>query len=153
MSRLSRDAYFMEIATVVAKRSTCNRRKVGAVIVRDNQILATGYNGSPAGTTHCEDREGGCIRERLKVPSGERHELCYGAHAEANAISQAAKNGTNINGATVYCTTMPCSMCAKSIINAGIHKVIFNYGYNDGMTEILFREAGVEVEMYFEDKK
>lgn len=148
MSKHDWDTYFMDIASTVSNRASCIRRQVGAVIVRDKQILATGYNGAPSGVTHCEDRPGGCMRENLKVPSGERHELCYGAHAEVNAIAQAARNGTPIKDAKIYCTTMPCSMCAKSIINAGIIKVIYNEGYSDILTQTLFNEAGVAVEKY-----
>lgn len=138
------DEYFMDIAKVVSTRSTCIRRQVGAIVVKNHNILATGYNGSPKGTTHCDDR-GGCLRQQLEIPSGEKHELCYGAHAEANAISQAASGGTAIAGSIIYCTTMPCSMCAKSIINAGIVRVVYSEGYSDGMSDVLFREAGVEV--------
>ena len=138
------DEYFMDIAKAVGTRSTCTRRQVGAVVVKDHNILATGYNGSPKGTTHCEDR-GGCLRQQMEVPSGQMHELCYGAHAEANAIAQAASRGTAIAGSTIYCTTMPCSMCAKAIINSGIVMVVYNEGYADGMANILFTEAGVEL--------
>ncbi len=143
MPRPSWDEYFMEITHLVAKRSTCLRRQVGAVLVKDRNILATGYNGSPSGTRHCG--ETGCLRERLKVPSGERHELCRGLHAEQNAIIQAAKHGTNIDGATLYCTTMPCIICSKMIINAGIRKVIYGEGYADDLAREMITEAAIEV--------
>ena len=121
MSRPGWDEYFMEITHLVAKRSTCLRRQVGAVLVKDKNILATGYNGAPSGVAHCLDV--GCL--------GERHELCRGLHAEQNAIIQAAKHGTNINGAILYCTTMPCIICSKMIINAGIRRVVYEGGYPD----------------------
>ncbi|WP_290902673.1 dCMP deaminase family protein, partial [Ferroglobus sp.] len=119
--RPSLDEYFMEIAKVVAKRSTCLRQNVGAVIVKDKRILSTGYNGAPMGLPHCLDI--GCLREELNVPSGERHELCRAVHAEQNAIIQAAVHGVSIKGATLYTTHQPCIMCAKMIINAGIVRV------------------------------
>jgi dCMP deaminase len=116
---------------------------VGAVLVKDRNILATGYNGVPSGITHCQAF--GCLREQLKVPSGERHELCRGLHAEQNAIIQAAKHGTNIDGATLYCTTMPCIICTKMIINAGIRRVIYGEGYTDELAREMIAEAVVEV--------
>jgi dCMP deaminase len=111
------EEYFMDITHLVAKRSTCLRRQVGAVLVRDKKILATGYNGAPSGLEHC--LEVGCLREKLGIPSGERHELCRGLHAEQNAIIQAAYHGVGIRGATLYCTNHPCIICSKMIINAG----------------------------------
>ena len=143
MQRPSWDQYFMDITHLVATRSSCLRRQVGAVLVKDRNILATGYNGVPSGISHCE--ASGCLRERLKVPSGERHELCRGLHAEQNAIIQAAKHGTNIDGATLYCTTMPCIICTKMIINAGIRKVIYAEGYADDLAREMIAEAAVEV--------
>lgn len=134
--------FFTQIAKTNAFQSTCLRRKVGAVIVRDNTIISTGYNGAPRGVKHCIDR--GCLRERLQVPSGQRHELCFGAHAEANAITSAAKYGISINRAILYCTTYPCSQCAKSIINCGIKEVYYIDGYADEITSILFSEADVK---------
>ena len=113
----------MEIAHLVKRRATCLRRQVGAVLVKDKNILATGYNGTPSGIQHCLDR--GCLREQMGIPSGERHEICRGLHAEQNAIIQAAKHGTNIDGATLYCTNQPCGICAKMIINAGVKHIIF----------------------------
>jgi len=139
--------YFMEITTVVAKRSTCSRRSVGAILVKDKHILSTGYNGAPNGMKHC-DEAGGCLREKLKVPSGERHELCRGLHAEQNAIIQAAVQGASIAGATLYCTTAPCSICAKMLINAGIAKVVYQGNYPDAKAMEYFEEAGVIVEKY-----
>jgi dCMP deaminase len=143
MQRPSWDQYFMDITRLVATRSSCLRRQVGALLVKDRNILATGYNGVPSGITHCEAT--GCLRERLKVPSGERHELCRGLHAEQNAIIQAAKHGTNIDGATLYCTTMPCIICTKMIINAGITRVIYGEGYADDLAREMISEAAIEV--------
>ena len=140
------DEYFMEIAKVVAKRSTCLRQKVGAVIVKDKRILATGYNGAPSGLPHCFDI--GCLREQLNVPSGERQELCRGVHAEQNAIIQAAKFGISVEGATLYTTHCPCITCAKIIINAGIKKVVYGRKYADKRGLELMKEAKIEV-VYF----
>jgi dCMP deaminase len=148
MSRPSWDQYFMEITHLVAKRSTCLRRQVGAVIVKDKNILATGYNGAPSGVSHCLDV--GCLREKLSIPSGERHELCRGLHAEQNAIIQAAKHGTGIEGSTLYCTTMPCIICSKMIINAGIRRVVFEMGYPDQLAEEMIRESGIVVDRFQE---
>ncbi|MBT9139663.1 MAG: tRNA-specific adenosine deaminase [Dehalococcoidia bacterium] len=144
------DAYFMEITRVVASRSTCLRRKVGATIIKDKRILTTGYNGAPKGLTHCQ--EIGCIREEKKVPSGERHELCRALHAEQNAILQAALYGVSIQGATVYCTTHPCVMCAKMMINAGMKEVVITKSYHDQLAAKLLEEAGVRVR-YFSDSE
>ena len=141
--RPSWDTYFMDITCLVAKRSTCTRRGVGAILVKDKQILASGYNGAPTRVAHCS--ETGCLREQLKVPSGERHELCRGIHAEQNAIIQAAFYGVSINGASLYCTTQPCSICAKMIINAGIRKIYYQSGYADPMAVEMLAEAGVDV--------
>jgi dCMP deaminase len=127
----------------VASRATCIRRKVGAVLVKDKRILCSGYNGAPAGIAHC--RETGCLREKLNVPSGEKHELCRGVHAEQNVIIQAAYHGIAVQGAVLYCTNQPCSICAKMIINAGIKCVYFREGYHDPMTVHMFDAAGVEL--------
>jgi dCMP deaminase len=143
MLRPSWDQYFMDITRLVATRSSCLRRQVGALLVKDRNILATGYNGVPTGITHCEAV--GCLRERLNVPSGERHELCRGLHAEQNAIIQAAKHGTNIDGATLYCTTMPCIICTKMIINAGITRVIYGEGYADELAREMIIESGITI--------
>ena len=142
-NRPSWNKYFMDMCELASKRSTCIRRKVGCVIVKDNQVLATGYNGAPSHTEHCLNI--GCIREKLHIPSGTMHEKCRGAHSETNAISQAAKQGTSIEGSTLYCTTYPCSMCAKSIINAGIIKIYYKEGYPDELSKTLLEEAGIEV--------
>ena len=139
------DDYFMEMAQVVRKRSTCVRRSVGAVIVLDNRIMTTGYNGVPVGIEHCGSR--GCLREQMQVPSGERHELCRGLHAEQNAIIQAAYLGQRIAVATLYCTTQPCVICAKMIINAGIRRVVIQETYPDELAEAMFREAGIQVDV------
>ena len=141
--RPSWDQYFMSISRLVSGRSTCLRRKVGAILVLDRRILATGYNGAPAGLPHCE--ETGCVRERLKVPPGERHELCRGIHAEQNAIIQSANYGTGIDGATIYTTHHPCSVCAKMIINAGIKRVVTADAYPDDMAVDMLKQAGIEV--------
>jgi dCMP deaminase len=135
------DNYFMAIASVVATRSTCLRRKVGAVIVRDRQIISTGYNGAPKGVPHCA--EVGCLREKLGIPSGERHEICRGAHAEINAIAQAAATGTITAGADLYCTHEPCSFCTKAMINAGIRRVLYVFPYPDPLARQLREEAGL----------
>lgn len=143
------DEYFMEITRLVAKRSTCLRRHVGAVLVKDKMILATGYNGAPKGLPHCLDI--GCLREELGVPSGERHELCRGLHAEQNAIIQAAYHGVSIQGATLYCTNHPCIICTKMLINAGIVKVIYEAGYPDELSGGMLEEAGIEM-IQFKEK-
>ncbi|MDT8421120.1 MAG: cytidine/deoxycytidylate deaminase family protein [Desulfuromonadales bacterium] len=145
--RPSWDEYFMQIAKLVSSRSTCTRRQVGAVLVKDKNILATGYNGVPSGITHCEVT--GCLREQLKVPSGERHELCRGLHAEQNAIIQAAKHGINIDDATLYCTDSPCIICSKMLINAGVRRVTYLRGYPDQLSLEMLEEAGI-VSVQFE---
>ena len=139
------DEYFLGIADLISERSTCLRRQVGALIVKNKRILTTGYNGTPSGITHCEVT--GCLREKLKVPSGERHELCRGLHAEQNAIIQAALHGVDIHGGVLYCTNQPCSICAKMLINAGIKEIVMESGYPDEMAKEFFEEAGVEVRM------
>ncbi len=139
----------MEITRLVAKRSTCLRRHVGALLVKDKMILATGYNGAPKGLAHCLDI--GCLREQLGVPSGERHELCRGLHAEQNAIIQAAFHGVPIQGATLYCTNHPCIICTKMLINAGIKKIIYAAGYPDELSGKMLQEAGIQVTQ-FEEK-
>jgi len=137
------DEYFMGIAELISKRSTCLRRGVGAVLVRDRRILATGYNGAPSGMRHCLDI--GCLREQMKIPSGERHELCRGLHAEQNAIIQAALYGVSVNGSTLYCTNHPCIICSKMMINAGIVHVIVLENYKDDLAEEMLKEAGIGV--------
>ncbi|MFZ1984544.1 MAG: cytidine/deoxycytidylate deaminase family protein [Desulfatitalea sp.] len=143
IERPSWDEYFMDITCLVAKRATCLRRAVGAVVVRDRRLLSTGYNGAPSNVRHCA--EVGCLRQQLNVPSGERHELCRGIHAEQNAIIQAAYHGVSIKGATLFCTNLPCSICAKMIINAGIVRIVYQSGYADLISSEMLAEAGVEV--------
>ncbi|HVN96530.1 MAG TPA: cytidine/deoxycytidylate deaminase family protein [Syntrophorhabdaceae bacterium] len=135
------DSYFMGIARIVAQRSTCLRRNVGALIVKGKRILATGYNGAPSGLTHCMDLS--CLREQMKIAPGERHELCRGLHAEQNAIIQAAFHGVSINGADLYCTHLPCSICIKMLINAGIKKVFYVDGYPDDLSMKLIDESTI----------
>jgi dCMP deaminase len=137
------DEYFMEIVDLVSRRSSCLRRHVGAALIRDRRVLATGYNGAPSGLRHC--LEIGCLRELNHVPSGERHELCRGLHAEQNAIIQAALHGVSVKGSTLYCTNHPCIICAKMIINAGIVQIIIRDGYKDKLAEEILKEAGIEV--------
>ena len=146
MKRPTIDEYFMNIAKVVATRSTCLRHHVGAVIVRDKRIISTGYNGSPKGLKHCLDI--GCIRDQESIESGTKVEICRAIHAEQNAIIQAALHGTSTEGATLYCTHQPCIICAKMIINAGIIKVIYGEDYPDEAAIELFNEANIEVIKY-----
>lgn len=137
------DEYFLSIVELIKTRSTCLRRQVGAVIVQDKRIIATGYNGAPKGTTHCEEL--GCLRQKLGIPSGERHELCRASHAEQNAIVQAAAYGVPIAGSTIYVTAQPCVICSKLIINAGIKKVVYRGSYPDQLSLELLNEAGIEL--------
>lgn len=137
------DEYFMEIVELIKTRSTCMRRQVGAIIVKDKRILATGYNGAPTGCKHCE--EVGCLRAQLNIPSGQRHELCRAIHAEQNAIVQAAFSGTSVEGGTVYVTCQPCVLCAKLCINAGIKRIVFKGDYPDELSMALLNEAQIEV--------
>ena len=139
--RPSWDEYFMGITELVAQRSTCLRRRVGAILVRDKRIIATGYNGAPSNIKHC--LEVGCLREQKGIPSGERHELCRGLHAEQNAIIQAALHGFSVAGATLYCTNLPCSICAKMLINIQVERVYYKEGYPDELTSLLMGEAGI----------
>src|SRR5512133_3829436 len=141
--RPSWDRYFMDIAAMVATRSTCMRRSVGAIAVNNRRILATGYNGTPKGLRHCT--EVGCIRQELGIPSGQRHELCRGLHAEQNCIIQAAVHGVQLDGSTIYCTFQPCAVCAKMLINAGISEVVYEGGYPDEMAVSMLNEAGVKL--------
>lgn len=140
-TRMSWPDYFMGITYLVAERSTCTRRKVGAVAVRDKRILATGYNGAPSDTPHCLDI--GCLREELGVPSGQRHEICRGLHAEQNVIIQAALHGVSIKGAGIYCTTQPCLICTKMLINAQVSAVYYTEAYPDPLAERMMAESGV----------
>lgn len=144
--RPSWDQYFMEIAHLVAKRSTCLRRQVGAVLVQDTHILTTGYNGAPKGIPHCLDV--GCRREELGIPSGQNHEICRGIHAEQNAIIQAALHGVSTEGAVIYCTDQPCILCAKMLINAGITRIVYEGDYPDELAVELLKEAGLPLERW-----
>lgn len=144
--RPSWDEYFMEIAKIVASRSTCLRRQVGAIAVRDRRILATGYNGAPTGLAHCG--EVGCLRAQRDVPSGERHELCRGLHAEQNVIVQAALHGISIRGATIYCTNQPCVLCAKMLVNAGVVEIVYAGDYPDELASSILTEAGINVRRF-----
>ncbi|MCK5687707.1 dCMP deaminase family protein [Myxococcota bacterium] len=137
------DSYFMSFARLARTRATCIRRQVGAVIVKDRMVLTTGYNGAPRGLPHAE--EVGCLRDKMGVPSGQRHEICRGLHAEQNAIIQAARHGISIAGSELYCTTHPCNICMKMIINAGITKVYFLEGYADEASQALIREANFDI--------
>ncbi len=143
--RPSWDEYFVQLAHQVATRSTCLRRHVGAVIVRDKHILATGYNGAPSGLEHCEVV--GCLRERMGIPSGQRQEICRGLHAEQNAIIQAALHGVSTKGAAIYVTHQPCITCAKMIINAGIVRIVCDSTYPDELARDMLREAGIPLEV------
>ncbi|MFH1090659.1 MAG: cytidine/deoxycytidylate deaminase family protein [Pseudomonadota bacterium] len=142
-TRPSWDDYFLQITDLVASRSTCLRRKVGAVLVRDKHILATGYNGAPRGLPHCLNI--GCLREQQGVPSGQRHELCRAIHAEQNAIIQAARHGVSPVDSTLYCTTQPCIICTKMLINAGVVRIVYREGYPDELSEQMFNQAGVDL--------
>lgn len=141
------DDYFMELCYVVAKRSTCLRRQVGAVVVREKRILTTGYNGAPSGVQSSLEI-GDCLREKLGIPSGQRFEICRGSHAEENAIVQGARFGISVAGGTLYCTTQPCLQCAKMIINAGLVEVVYQHAYPHEMTEDFMRQAGVALRRY-----
>ncbi|WP_295997398.1 cytidine/deoxycytidylate deaminase family protein [uncultured Adlercreutzia sp.] len=149
-NRPSWDEYFMKMANDVATRTTCLRRGVGAVIVKDRRILATGYNGVPTGLAHCS--ETGCLREQLGVPSGQRHEICRGLHAEQNAIIQAARYGINIAGATIYVNTQPCVVCAKMLINAGITEIVYQNPYPDELSQELLAESDILVREFVPDE-
>ncbi len=135
--------YFLQAADLISKRSTCLRRKVGAVLVKDKRILATGYNGAPSGIKHCNVT--GCLRDKLGVSSGERHELCRGLHAEQNVLLQAAMHGVSVKGSVLYITNAPCSICAKMIINAGIEGIVYKDNYPDKMAKDFLEEAGIKI--------
>ena len=146
------DKRFMKLTETVAEWSSCYQanRHVGAIIVKDNRVLTTGYNGAPSGIQSCVEK-GECLRRKLNIPSGTQHELCFAVHAEQNAVIQAARFGIDISGATLYCTHQPCVICAKIIINAGIKRVVYKDGYPDDFSMQLFKEASVVVEK-FEDE-
>jgi dCMP deaminase len=157
MSRPTWDEYFMQMAELAAKRSVCLRGKVGAIAVRDRHVLATGYNGPPKGASHCtrtlkavpggdfefEVVDTTCIRDKLNIPSGERHELCRGSHAEQNVIAQAAYHGVSLCGSTIYCNFRPCVTCVKSLVNAGVKEVVYKVEYNDELAVQIARETGL----------
>ena len=142
--RPSWDEYFMKITKDVALRSTCLKRNVGAIIVKDHRILSTGYNGAPKHLEHCSVT--GCLRKEMKVPSGQRHELCRGLHAEQNAIIQAAWHGVKIEGSTLYSTYQPCVICVKMMINAGIKRLVYEGDYPDKLAKKMLKESGIKVE-------
>lgn len=146
LERPSIDEYFMEMAKLISKRSTCLRRKVGALLVKDKRVLATGYNGAPKGLPHCS--EVGCMREKLGIPAGEKQELCRGLHAEQNCIIQAAVFGVSTKGATLYTTHFPCSICAKMIINAEISEIVYEEDYDDELAKELLKEANIKLRKY-----
>ncbi len=137
------EVYFLRIAQLASTRSTCIRRHVGAVLVKEKKILATGYNGAPSGISHCADV--GCLRDEEQVPSGQRHELCRGLHAEQNAILQAAYHGVSIQGSVLFCTNFPCVICSKMLINAGIRQIFYLEGYPDPLSEKMLKEAGMDL--------
>lgn len=141
--RPSWDEYFLDVAKLVSKRSTCLRRSVGAVLVKEKRILATGYNGAPAGLKHCVDV--GCIRQKLRIPSGERHELCRALHAEQNALIQASLYGISVKGSILYSTCQPCLICVKMLINAGIKEIVIANGYPDKMALDFLKQAGIKI--------
>ncbi|PJA29794.1 MAG: cytidine deaminase [candidate division Zixibacteria bacterium CG_4_9_14_3_um_filter_46_8] len=147
--RPSWDEYFMNMAELVSQRSTCLRRKVGAVIVKDKRILATGYNGAPSGLPHC--LEIGCLREKMNIPSGERHELCRAIHGEQNALVQSASFGVSVRGASIYSTTYPCSLCSKMLINAGIIEIVVRDRYPDKMSAEMLSQANIRVRVFVPD--
>jgi len=148
-NRPSWETYFMNITNLVAQRSTCLRRAVGAVLVKDKRVLSTGYNGAPSNLKHCS--EVGCLREQMGIESGKMHELCRGIHAEQNAIIQAAYHGVSVKGAVIYCTNQPCSICARMIINAGIVKIYYQSGYADDLAKELLAEANIELKQIESD--
>lgn len=146
------DEIFMEIAYTWGKRATCLRRKVGAVIAKDKQQLTAGYNGAPRGVPHCAEL-GGCLREKLKIPSGQRHEICRGTHAEQNAITQAAKFGISIEGSTLYCNCFPCVICTKMILNAGIVKVVYDSDYDDPLSKEILGQQNLLTLVRYEGRR
>lgn len=146
MKRIGWDEYFMKFAYLVSERSTCHR-KVGAVIVKDNLVVATGYNGAPKGLQHCSER-GGCLRQKLSIPSGTHQEICRAVHAEQNAIIQAAVKGTSVKGSTIYVNIYPCSICARMLINAEIEKIVYDCNYEDNLAKELLAESKITVVKY-----
>lgn len=151
MKRPPWEKYFMDIAFLVKRRSTCKRRQVGAVLVKDKRILTTGYNGAPSGSPHCLDI--GCLREELKVPSGERDELCRGIHAEQNCIIQAARYGISVKGSILYCTTFPCSICAKMLVNIGVSMIVYRDSYDNPLTKKILQEGEIKLAQHIKGVK
>jgi len=145
VNRPNWDEYFLTLAKVIRTRSTCMRRQVGAVLTKDNRILTTGYNGPPRGLAHCKDREGGCLRDKMNVKSGQRDELCRAIHAEANTIIQAALHGVATDGSTLYCTTSPCNICAKLLIGAGVRRIVTIESYPADLALEMLQEAKVDM--------
>ena len=145
------DEYFMEMAYLAASRSTCLRRKVGAVLVKDKHVLSTGYNGPPKGLKHCD--ETGCLREELRVPSGERHEICRGLHAEQNAIIQAAVFGVSIKDSVIYVTNTPCVVCAKMLINSSVNEIVYDGEYPDTLALQMLHESHIRLRQFHFSKK
>jgi dCMP deaminase len=145
-NRMGLDEYFMQVAQLVSQRSTCLRRPVGAIVVKNKRILTTGYNGAPRNLRHC--LEVGCIRDRMGVNSGERHELCRGVHAEQNAIIQSSVFGLSVEGGTLYTTTFPCVLCSKLVINAGLVEIVYDVGYPDDLSKELLAESGILLRHY-----
>ena len=144
--RMGLDEYFMSVAHLVSKRSTCVRRPVGAIVVKNKRILTTGYNGAPRNLRHC--LEVGCLRDQMGINSGERHELCRGVHAEQNAIIQGAVFGVSVEGGTLYTTTFPCVLCSKLVINAGLVEIVYDKGYPDDLSKELLEESGMILRHY-----
>lgn len=151
IERPSWDEYFMTLAEQVATRTTCLRRGVGAVVVKDRRILATGFNGAPSGLPHCAVT--GCLRTQLGVPSGQRHEICRGLHAEQNAIIQAARYGIDMSGSVIYVTHQPCVVCAKMLINAGVTEVIYKHGYPDELARELIGQSSMKIRAFVPDEE
>ncbi|UCG10048.1 MAG: dCMP deaminase family protein [Dehalococcoidia bacterium] len=145
VTRPDTDEYFLKIALVVAERSTCRRHHVGAVAVKNKHILATGYNGAPAGLKDC--LELGCLRNEMNIPSGTRHEICRGIHAEQNVIIQASLHGVSLEGSTIYCTHTPCNLCAKMLVNAKIGRLVSFGEYDDSAFIDLFQQADIKVDI------
>lgn len=143
------DKRFMELADNIASWSSCCRRQVGAIIVKDKRIIATGYNGAPAGVETCVDKKR-CLRNELNIPSGTQAQICYAVHAEQNAVSQAARLGVSVKDATIYVTHQPCVLCSKILINAGIKRIVYRYGYPDEFSLELLKEAGIQLDNYQE---
>lgn len=142
----------MELSGVIAQWASCYQadRKIGCVIVKNKRIVTTGYNGAPAGIKTCVER-GECLRKKLGIASGTRAEMCYATHAEQNAIIQAAKLGSSIDGATLYCTHQPCVICAKMIVNSGVTRVVYENGYPDDFAIDILKEGGVILERFQRD--